>query len=276
LKLTSKLGIASLFGVLMLATLTSMTMVKATSGDNAFAVSTNQSWTWKVTKCVWDSSTTPKFVGMGATITITSVTNTTSLSSIQGNVSLFKADGSTVETLTNVPLGSVSPTNASILAVYGNSSNFVLPVIFPLPLDQTFAAFAKSINTTLDMLKAQYGSQIPFTISKNYTLNAAQLSASRSTLSITFYISGGVSGYTVTNQPVELALTVDGQGVVMDYTATAKNVSIGGGVTVDVVLFEIATAGNESTSLPGYSELPLFIGMIAAIGIVAVMIKRRK
>ena len=260
---------------MMLATLAGMPMVKATDPGNAFAVSNGQSWTWKVTKCVWDSVSTTKFVGKGATITITNATNTTSFSTIKGNVTLFNADGSTIQSLPNVVLGSVNITNPTMLAVYANSSNFILPVILPLPLDQTFAAFAKVINSTLAMLKAQYGTQIPFNISKNYTVNAAQISATQSKFSITFNVTGGVSTYTVTNQPVELSILVDGHGVVTDYTAVAKGISIGSGIKVDVTLFEIAFPGTSPSSTPGYSEAILLLGAAAAISVVAVKIKRR-
>jgi hypothetical protein len=264
------------FGVMMLATIIGMSMVNATSSGNAFAVSMGQSWTWKVTKCVWDNSNQPKFIGKGATITITNATNTTSFSWIKGNVTLLNADGSTIQSLTDVILGNISTSNASILAVYANSSNFVLPIIIPFPLDQTFAAFAAFINSTFNGLIAQYGSQIPFTLSKNYTINAATISSTSSKFSITFYISGTVSGYTITDQPVELSISIDGSGVVTDFTAIAKSIKISSSTTVDLTIFEITRTDVGSSSIPGYSIAIVALGVVTAVGLVAVNIKRRK
>jgi len=264
LKTSKKLVITAIFGAIVLVAMTGVSLVNASS--IAFAVTKDQSWTWKVSKCIWDNKTSPKFLGKGATIKITDATNTASFSWIKGDVTLLNADGSTNSSLSNVLLGNVSTSNASILSVYSSPSNFVLPVIIPTPMDQTFAAFARFVNATFHDLVTQFGSQIPFTISNNYVINTTA-----SSFAITFYVSGSVSGYSISNQPMVLALTFDSTGVVQKMTATA----IGIAGSVDLVLFEIAIPGTESSSTPGYLEFVLFLGAAAAISIIAVKIKRR-
>jgi hypothetical protein len=264
LKSSKKLVITAIFGTMVLVAMTGMSLVNATG--ISFAVTTDQTWTWKVSKCVWDNKDSPKFLGKGATIKITGVTTGGLYSWIKGDVTLLNADGSTNSSLSNVLLGNVSSSNPSNLSVYSSPVNFVLPVIIPTPMDQTFAAFARYVNLTFHALVTQYGSQIPFTISNNYTVNTTA-----STFAVTFHISGSVSGYSISNQPVSLTFTFDSSGVVQKITATALQVA----GALDLVLFEIAIPGAESSSTPGYVDFVLFLGAAAAISIIAVKIKRR-
>jgi len=271
LKTSTKLAMTAFFGVMMIAAMAGASKATATSTNVAFAVGKDQSWTWKVTTCAWDNSSHPMFVGKGATITITDATNTTSYSWIKGNVSLFNADGSTLQSLSNVLLGNVSISNVSKLSVYSSGSNFVLPVIIPIPLSQTFAAFGAFVNTTLHGLIAQYGAQIPFTIANNFVINATA-----STFSVIFYVSGSISGYTFTNQPVEVAFSFDSSGVVTKIIATAKNINMGSSsITVDLTLFEIDRTDMLPSSTPGYSVIIIGVGAATAVSIVVARVKRR-
>jgi hypothetical protein len=269
MKRMTKIMLAASCGFIIALYMTTPVMGAVTA---QYSVAAGDSWTWRITSCIWDNASAPEWKGKGATITVSEIANTSAHLWVKGNTTLFDVDGSTLSSLPGVVLGNVSINDPSdIVLCFTNVSSLVLPVILPLPLASSLPSVAAILNDSIQELFTQYSSEIPFTVDPSFTVTVNETTRSCKVL---FNVSGTVGGYPVTNQALELAVVYDENGVAESFTATALDVPLAT-YLIDVVIFKVSqsAAGPE---LPGFSPAIVALISAAAASIVALRIKRRK
>jgi hypothetical protein len=268
MKRMTKIMLAASCGLILALYMTTPVM----GATAQYSVAARDSWTWKITSCIWDNASAPEWKGKGATITVTEVANNSDHLWVKGNTTLFDVDGSTLSSLPGVVLGNVSINNASdIVLCFTDVSSLVLPVVLPLPLTSSLPSLAAILNDSIHELFLQYSSEIPLTVDPSYTFT---VNGTARSCKILFHVSGTVGGYTITNQALELAVVYDENGVAESFTATALDIELSS-FLIDVVIFKVSKSA-VGLELPGFSPAIVALLSAAAASVIALRIKRRK
>lgn len=247
----------------------SIAPVTATSAS--WGVSSGE-WTWKVTKCAWDSfDTTTTWMGRTSTINVTGSGNSSSHAWITGDLSLLEANGTSAGSFTGILLGNVS-TDGTDLEVYASATEFILPAIIPLPIAQALDAFVVFLNDTIHDLIASVPAGFPIVIHDDFTF-----AVSGNTLRVNFTVDVDYQGISLTNQDMVLAIQYDDDGVATRFEGYVANIKYGNFNVLKYTIFEITRTDQlPGLEVPGYPLLVLLLVVPVATALLATRIKRQR
>ncbi|MHA1371724.1 MAG: hypothetical protein ACTSWN_12730 [Promethearchaeota archaeon] len=240
----------------------------STASAASWQVAVGDSYSWEVTSCLWDSS----WMGRKINIDVLNITDNGTHSLLKGHLRLEESDGTVGPVDADLILGSIPKDgNLSNAEFYTNGSNFIMPLIIPAPLGESFDVFEDifiaMINESLDLMETELGIQV----------EGWNVTTTSTTMEFTLDLNGSFeTDYgTLNAESATLSLEYDTNGVLRELQVWVKG-SLASGPSYNIKIFQLTRSDVQpSEDILGYPMLSLILAIGISITIIALVLKKR-